>query len=141
STTGAIGARVELEAGGKTQLREVSGGTGYASQSEMRVQFGLGALDHAERLTVRWPSGRVQQFEGAPLAACIDGYARLVEAGALEPGKGAPARRSAALPSRVIALRSAGFDATPRPVAPERLALVTPTGSPAPHRHLQGAAR
>lgn len=92
SSRDAVGARVELEAQGGRQIREVSGGTGFSSQSEFRVQFGLGAMS-PERLTVRWPSGRIQVFSGAPLAACVDRYARLVEGGALVPVE----RRSAAL--------------------------------------------
>jgi enediyne biosynthesis protein E4 len=88
STTDAIGARVELVADGKRQIREVSGGTGYSSQSERRIHFGLGPSARPERLSVRWPSGSTQTFNGAALAACVDGYARLVEDGALEPKAG-----------------------------------------------------
>jgi hypothetical protein len=88
TSASAVGTRVEVEAGGRKQIREVQGGIGYASQSERRVHFGLGGAT-ATRLTVRWPSGRVQAFEGAALAACADGYARLVEGGVLEPGAGA----------------------------------------------------
>ena len=76
------------------QIREVSGGTGFASQSERRVHFGLGDA-RPERMTVRWPSGRTQSFGAAELAPCVDGYARLIEVGALEPGRGAPARPAA----------------------------------------------
>jgi hypothetical protein len=88
STAGAVGARVELIAGGKKQIREVQGGIGYSSQSERRVHFGLGDRT-PDRLTVRWPSGLVQSFGGPALAACSHGYARLVEGGDLEPGAGA----------------------------------------------------
>jgi hypothetical protein len=52
---------VELEAGGQLQVREVSGGTGFASQSELRVHFGLGDRSHPQRLTVRWPSVRLSR--------------------------------------------------------------------------------
>ena len=88
STPGAIGARVELVAGGRKQIREVQGGTGFSSQSERRLHFGLGA-DAPSRLTVRWPSGRVQTFAASALAPCSRSYARLVEGGTLEPGAGA----------------------------------------------------
>jgi hypothetical protein len=94
STTEAVGARAELEAGGRRMVREVSGGTGFASQSELRLHFGLG-VDRPSRLTVRWPSGLVQTFEAGALAGCVDGYARLIESGALEPGRGAAARTPA----------------------------------------------
>ncbi len=96
SSASAVGARVEVEAAGRRQIREVSGGTGYASQSERRVHFGLGAAIPTS-LTVRWPSGRVQSFGGAEAAACVDGYARLIEGGALEPHAGAPAPRRLAM--------------------------------------------
>ena len=88
STTFAVGARVELEAGGRRQVREVSGGTGFSSQSEHRLHFGLGAAI-PDMMTVRWPSGRVQRFEGAPLRACLDGYSLLVEGASLEPHQAA----------------------------------------------------
>jgi hypothetical protein len=89
-----VGARAELTAGGVTQIREVSGGTGYASQSEFRLHFGLGDLGVPERLVVRWPSGRVQRFDAAAAAAIVNGYARLVEGGSLEPGVGAGRARA-----------------------------------------------
>jgi hypothetical protein len=85
----AIGARAELTAGGVTLVREVSGGTGFASQSEFRLHYGLGDLGAPERLVVRWPSGRVQSFDAAALGSIVGGYARLVEGGSLEPGAGA----------------------------------------------------
>ncbi len=89
SSADAVNARVELEAGGRLQVREVSGGTGFASQSERRVHFGLDDHARPDRMTVRWPSGRVQSFSGEALTACLGGYARLVEGGGLEPGRGA----------------------------------------------------
>jgi hypothetical protein len=85
----AVGTRVELTAGGVTQVREVSGGTGFASQSEFRLHFGLGDLGAPDRLVVRWSSGRIQTFDGAAVAASLNGYARLVEAGMLEAHAGA----------------------------------------------------
>ncbi|MBY0228637.1 MAG: CRTAC1 family protein, partial [Gemmataceae bacterium] len=41
SNTSAIGARVELEAGGRVQKREVQGARGYLSSSELVLTFGL----------------------------------------------------------------------------------------------------
>jgi len=91
STAGAIGARAVLVSGDRTQTLEVSGGTGYSSQSETRLHFGLGDRVRADQVTVTWPSGRVQTFSGPALDACLGGYARLVEGGVLEPRAGAPA--------------------------------------------------
>ena len=40
-----VGAQVRLTAGGRTHLRFVNGGNGFAGQSSARVHFGLGASD------------------------------------------------------------------------------------------------
>ncbi len=55
-----IGARIELVANGRKQIAERVAGAGYLSQDDGRVHFGLGAAAKADRITVRWPSGRVQ---------------------------------------------------------------------------------
>jgi hypothetical protein len=76
STTFATGARVTLEAGGVTQVREVGGQSSYLSQEPAgEVFFGTGAAERIDDLEVRWPSGRVQRFEGLPARATI----RIVE--------------------------------------------------------------
>jgi hypothetical protein len=62
SNRNAIGARVEIEAGGTRQVRFVLGGGSYLSASERRLVVGLGSAAGAERVTVAWPSGRRQQF-------------------------------------------------------------------------------
>jgi hypothetical protein len=54
-----IGARLVMTVAGRTLVREVQGGSGYLSQSDMRAHFGLGAATTADRLEVRWPGGRV----------------------------------------------------------------------------------
>jgi hypothetical protein len=62
SNRNAIGARVDIESGGRKQVRFVTGGGSYLSASERRLLIGLGKEDKAERVTVRWPSGRKQEF-------------------------------------------------------------------------------
>ncbi|MFO0312022.1 MAG: FG-GAP-like repeat-containing protein [Planctomycetota bacterium] len=59
-----VGARIEVTAGGRTQVRLVSPTRGYMSAGEPVEHFGLGDAARIERLVVRWPSGRVQRFEG-----------------------------------------------------------------------------
>ncbi|MEK6611658.1 MAG: CRTAC1 family protein [Gemmatimonadota bacterium] len=56
----AIGAEVTVEFGDETQRRVVDGGMGFASQNDRRLHFGLGRRMQVDRLTIRWPSGRVQ---------------------------------------------------------------------------------
>jgi hypothetical protein len=63
-----IGARVQLQAGGLTQIRELDGGNGYAGESSRRIHFGIGAAAKIDRLQIRWPSGLVEQVN-VPLNA------------------------------------------------------------------------
>jgi hypothetical protein len=58
----AVGARLWVTAGGQTQVGFVNGGNGFASQSSLRVHFGLGQAMQIERLEVAWPSGARQVF-------------------------------------------------------------------------------
>jgi hypothetical protein len=56
----AIGARAEVRAQGRTRFDEVRSGTGYLSQSDFRLHFGLGSAEEGE-VRVRWPDGTLQQ--------------------------------------------------------------------------------
>jgi hypothetical protein len=58
SNRDAIGSRIVVRAGGKSWVREVDGGNGYASQSTARIHVGLGALDKVDSVEIRWPSGQ-----------------------------------------------------------------------------------
>ena len=53
-----VGAKVTVTVGGKQQVRERVGGGSYLSASEPDLHFGLGAATKADRVLVRWPSGR-----------------------------------------------------------------------------------
>ncbi|MHC5003391.1 MAG: CRTAC1 family protein [Planctomycetota bacterium] len=59
--TGAIGASVELSAGGSTQRRVVMPARSYLSQVELPVTFGLGEAGRVDALAVLWPDGTRQQ--------------------------------------------------------------------------------
>ena len=54
-----IGARLKLSAGGRTFIDQVTSGSSYLAQNDMRVHFGLGAIARADQLEIIWPSGRV----------------------------------------------------------------------------------
>jgi hypothetical protein len=58
-----IGARVEVFAGGKRHTAERVAGSGYLSQDDSRLHFGLGAAATVDKLIVHWPSGREQTLE------------------------------------------------------------------------------
>src|SRR5438093_414145 len=64
SNRSAIGARVRCLAGGVTQVQEVRGGGSYMSQNDLRVHFGLAATATVDRLQVRWPNGREEEWTG-----------------------------------------------------------------------------
>jgi hypothetical protein len=59
-----IGARVTVKAGTRTLVDEVHSGASYASQSDMRLHFGLGAATKVDWVEIRWPSGLTERFEG-----------------------------------------------------------------------------
>jgi enediyne biosynthesis protein E4 len=61
-----IGARLRLTSAGRTQMREVKGGSSYLSQNDLRQHFGLGESTRAERLEVTWPSGRLEIVQDLP---------------------------------------------------------------------------
>jgi hypothetical protein len=58
-----IGARVEIFAAGKRQTAEHVAATGYLSQDDSRMHFGLGAATTIDKLIVHWPSGHEQTLE------------------------------------------------------------------------------
>ncbi|HET9003638.1 MAG TPA: CRTAC1 family protein [Gemmatimonadaceae bacterium] len=63
SNRSAIGAEVTLEAGEITQRRVVDGGSGFASQNDRRLHFGLGTREWVDRVVIRWPSGTQQVLQ------------------------------------------------------------------------------
>jgi len=59
-----IGARVEIESGGRTQTRwVVSGSTGHGSSGPPEVAFGLDDAELVDRVTVYWPDGTISILE------------------------------------------------------------------------------
>lgn len=56
------GARVALVSAGRPQTRELHLGDSFAGSSEPVLPFGLGAAETAQRVVVRWPSGRTESF-------------------------------------------------------------------------------
>ncbi len=56
SNISAIGVRVRIVAGGTTQIREISGGSGYG-QNSLVAHFGLGGTSIVDTLEIRWSEG------------------------------------------------------------------------------------
>jgi enediyne biosynthesis protein E4 len=63
SNRSAIGARATIEAGGHKQMDEVMSGGSYLSQNEQTLYFGLGSATSVDRIEVRWPTGKVQEWK------------------------------------------------------------------------------
>ena len=60
SNRSAIGAEVLIEAGDLKQRRVIDGGSGFASQNDRRLHFGLGNHEWVDRVVIQWPSGTQQ---------------------------------------------------------------------------------
>jgi len=56
----ALGATVQLKAGGKTQWRTVTANRGYLSSSALPLTFGLGEATGVESIEIVWPGGQRQ---------------------------------------------------------------------------------
>ena len=63
SNRSAIGAEVTAEIGPGRQRQVVDGGSGFCSQNDRRLHFGLGS-QRLGRVTIRWPSGTEQVVNG-----------------------------------------------------------------------------
>jgi hypothetical protein len=74
-----VGARVILELAGRKLTRFAKGGGSYLSSGDRRILFGLGTSEKIGRLTVVWPWGQEQHWDGLT----IDRYWRLVEGEAI----------------------------------------------------------
>jgi len=66
SNRDAIGAEVTLVTGSGPQYATVSTASSYLSASDKRVHFGLGQENVAQRIEIRWPSGRRQTLKDIP---------------------------------------------------------------------------
>ncbi len=71
----AIGARLTVKSCGITQTREVTVGTGFATENAMTLTIGLGTCSQVDELTVKWPLGDRRTFKNV----AVDGFYRVVE--------------------------------------------------------------
>jgi hypothetical protein len=81
--TDAIGARVHVTSGSRTQFRDVKAGSSYLSQNDLRAHFGLGSATRTDRVDVKWPSGRTESFTDVAANQIVT----------IEEGKGIVARQ------------------------------------------------
>ena len=63
SNRSSVGARVRVTAGGRDRIDEVMSGSSYYSQNDLRLHFGLGSANKADRVELSWPSGLKESFD------------------------------------------------------------------------------
>lgn len=59
----AIGTVVKLTWDSNTQTQVISGGIGFSSQNQRRIQFGLGQSTSVDKVEIYWPDGYTQVIE------------------------------------------------------------------------------
>ena len=112
----AIGAEVEVhlvDGGERRLVRTLKAGSGFISQASKWVHFGLPEDSEVGHVTVRWPGGELQRFNG-----CMAG-SRWV----LSEGQGPPVAWQRASPSARI---DSGTLPQPRDDSTARVPVITP---------------
>jgi enediyne biosynthesis protein E4 len=100
-----FGARVQVKAGGLTQIAEVRANSSFESASDPRLHFGLGSATNVDSITVHWPSGKMDRV--GPESADQE----LV----LQEGKGVVLRHAGAgTTRRAVGLNKHSADREPR---------------------------
>ena len=102
SNRDAVGARVIVTAGGKSQMREQNGGMHRISQNFQRLHFGLAGNTLVSTITVSWPSGLVQTFNNV----AADQILQIIEGQAQASPLILPHSHAAAIPSTAVAPRT-----------------------------------
>jgi hypothetical protein len=64
-----------VTAGGVRQRGDVFSGGSYASSSDQRLHFGLGAAMKVDKVEIHWPSGAKEQIT----LAAVDGIFTVIE--------------------------------------------------------------
>jgi hypothetical protein len=68
----ALGAQVVVEAGDRRWRRDVRPAHSYLSSSDPRPHFGLGDASTVDRITVTWPDGTTEVFEGGAVDRIVE---------------------------------------------------------------------
>ncbi|MBV9938991.1 MAG: CRTAC1 family protein [Acidobacteriaceae bacterium] len=67
SNRDAIGATVTVESCGQKQSDAVRSGGSYLSRNDWRLHFGVGPCRQVDRVTIQWPTGKMQTINSLPL--------------------------------------------------------------------------
>ena len=101
----AVGAVIRLSINGKTMMRQIEAGSGYASESLVPIHFGLGAADKIEAVEIRWANGAIQRFDQSQTAGWVNKQ-MLIEEGSTEVREISP-RGSQMMPDIIAAGKTA----------------------------------
>ena len=71
SNRDAVGARVKINVDGREQIAQKKSASGYLSQSDPRIHFGLGDQAVVNKIEVIWPSGLTQELENVEAGQII----------------------------------------------------------------------
>ncbi len=66
SNRAAVGAHVVLTCGERIITRDLFPANGFMGQSPVELLIGIGSAAKVDRITIRWPSGRMQTIENTP---------------------------------------------------------------------------
>lgn len=66
-----LDSKVYVTSGGITQDKMLSSGSSYLSSSELVLTFGLGPDVRAEKVEIRWPSGRIDHLTNVPAGETV----------------------------------------------------------------------
>lgn len=69
-----FGAIVEVKLGQAVLKREHRCGEGYGTQNSATMIIGIGPHDHADSVSVRWPSGKRSEIENVPAGKIVTVY-------------------------------------------------------------------
>ncbi|MCC7202337.1 MAG: VCBS repeat-containing protein [Nitrospirae bacterium] len=138
-----IGARVTVTAGSLVMLQEVRSGSGYLSQSDLRLHFGMNEERKADRIVIQWPSGFTQTFKDVAanrLITITEGEERIEERVNVIPAKHVPAgfKRGAGIQSKGWSLdsQSRGNDEA-NAVSPKERAMLLALSDSRPSQRIE----
>jgi hypothetical protein len=58
-----IGARIKVTSGSMVLASQKKSTTGYLSQNDPRIHFGLAKNEKVDKIEIKWPSGKIQILE------------------------------------------------------------------------------
>jgi enediyne biosynthesis protein E4 len=70
----ALGAHVEISAGGRTQIGEIRRGGSLLAASDIALHFGLSSAERVDRMNVRWPDGTTTTYKQLPVDVALRLY-------------------------------------------------------------------